>query len=556
MSDRPDVIVLDGTTYVVTVGEQGAPGINGAVGSEGPVGPEGPMGPAGPEGPIGPPGPPGSGGGVGGGGEIFITDVTPTSTGIVASKTFADAELIGATSDTTNVRVFVGVEGGPNKYKPSVTINGVTAVITETSTKRWFTGWADVVLTAGQSNTITAVSDAGTDDTVNVTVLGAGPAIHSITFGNYPGTQTELKSGDQISFTVTTDPEAVSVTVLSGGAGTSAQLSVSGGTATGTLTIGSGSGTQTIQAQAKNSFGTPGASFTSPALTLNQTAPTIGAFTVTYPSGQQAINVGDTATVTSNVLNYDSITYASGTGHLNIPNTTTYAASKVVDSAFVGYESSNNYTITARRSANNTTTTASTLVRIASVAPVASVSIAGNPSRLPSSPTGLDYEVRITPSQLVSAAPTLVASHGTWQGSWVNAGSYWKRNLRITDVTLRGAASFSALTLTGPSGIPGSSISSGSAYFIGGFSQRTVTFPAFSRVAPLNVPVVDETKTSAILSSALTRYSDNLVHNAGYYIANVDGTYNPNGTYIGISDTAFAGANTTGTMTMSVQEVA
>lgn len=501
---------------------------------------------------VGPPGPPGSGGG----GEIFITDVAPTSSGLVGSKTYVNGtpELATCMSDTTNVRVSFGCEGGADKYVPSVTINGVAASIYESATKRWFTGYADVVLVANQNNTLTAVSDAGSTDTATCEVLGAGPAITSIVLGSYPGTQTELKQGDTIQITINTEIAATGVTILSQGATGAYSWPVSGGVATGNVTISNASGAQVITAKAQNSFGTFGATFDSPALSLNQTYPTVGAFTVTYPASQAALGLGESGTVSATVSNFDTIAYIST--DLVISNDTTYAASKSVANARTGYVGSGtNYSIQAFRNANGALTTASTLVRIATVAPQATISIATNPSRLTSSPSGIDYEIRITPDQLVSAAPTLTASHGAWQGSWTNMGSYWKRSLRITDAVARGAATFSGLSMVGPSGISGSAITAGSGYYVGGFSSRTVTFPAFSRVAPLGVAVSDPTKlTFSVGATTYTRYADNAVHTQGYYPANVDGSYNANGTYVGLSDSVFAGANTTGTLQGEIVE--
>lgn len=502
---------------------------------------------------VGAQGPGGTGGS--GGGDLFITDVQPTSTGIVGGKTVTDREVVSCLSDTQFVRVHFECAGGNDKYTPAVTVEGVAATVAETATKRWFSGYADIELPAGEATTVTATSDAGGSDTTIVEVLGVGPDILSITFGAYPGTQTELKAGDQIPFTVTTNPEAVSIELLGGGAGNSPLVTIVGGTGNGVLTIGALSGTQTVQAIAKNSFGTAGVTFSSPALTLNQTYPTVGPFTVTYPGGQQAIDIGDTATVNAPVTNGDIVSYTSA--NLSIPDPSTYSVSKVVDTAFSGYiGSGTNFNVTATRNANNASTSGGVLVRIASVTPTAYVTVNGVFGRLVSSPSGVDYEIRIYPSQLVPTAPTLDASLGAWQGSWVNMGGYWRRSLRIADAVPRGSGLFSALVLTGPSGLVGSDLTSGTTYTVGGFTSRTITFPAFSRTAPLGVAVADPSKVTVVVgTNTLTRYTDNAVRTGGWYPANSDGSYNASGSYVGLSDTAFAGANTSGTLQATVQEV-
>lgn len=506
----------------------------------------------------GPAGPPGTGGG----GEVFILDVTPTSSGIVGSKTYvpntvpANVELATALSDTTNVRVHVGCEGGADSYSPVIEINGVQATLTESSTKRWFTGYADVVLTGGIVNTITATSDAGGSDTVDIEVLGAGPEILSITFGAYPGTQTELKMGDTISVTVNTEAEATSVTILASGATTGATLAVTGGVASGAITIANTSGSQTITARAKNSFGTFGNDFVSTPLTLNQTYPTIGGAVVAYSNGLSAMGAGETANVTMTITNADVVSYTSA--YMTIDQPSVYAATKTVTNTFSGYYGSGaNYFVTATRTANNATTNGNALVKIATTPASAAISIVPS-GRLVSSPTGISYEVRITPDQTITAVGSLTASHGSWSGSWTNMGGYWKRTLVIADSVPRGTGVFSSLSITGLSGITGTSITSGSNYTVGGFSSRNVTFPAFSRVAPIGVAVADQTKTTAQVAggAVLTRYTDNAIHTNGYYIANADGSYNPTGSYIGLSDSVFAGSNTSGTLQAIIQEVA
>jgi hypothetical protein len=500
------------------------------------------------QGPAGPPGP--------GGGAIFILDVTPTATGIVGNKSYVNGtpELATCVSDTTEVRVFVGCEGGEGNYKPSVTINGVTATLVESATTRWFEGYADVVLLSG-GNIIAAVSDTGSNDITFVEVLGAGPNILSMVFGSYPGSQTELKQGDVVTVTVTTDLAADSVTILGQGAADSTTLPVVAGVASGPITISGASGAQAVTAKAKNSFGTFGAQFVSSALTLNQTYPVIGGVTVSYPFGQGALNTGDNGTASCTILDADVVAYSSP--HLSITNPNTYAPSKTVTPSFNGYEGSGtNYFISATRTANNATTTSSGLVKIATVAPSASIAIVPS-GRLSSSPSGVSYDVRITPNQALLAAPTLDASLGTWSGAWVAVGSYWHRPLLVNDGVARGAGSFSNLVLTGLSGIAGTSITSGASYTVGGFSARAVTFPAFSRVAPLGVAVGDATKmTFAVGSTPYTRYTDNVVRATGFYPANADGSYNANGTYVGLSDSVFAGSNTTGTLQGTAQEIA
>lgn len=493
-------------------------------------------------------------GGGGGAAAVFVTDVVPVS-GVVGTKvyTWDGKELISCSTDHDSVRVIVGCEGGPLEYTPEVTVADLPVTLTESSTKRWFTGSIDVPVAVG-ANTIQAVSNTGSTASFDVLRRGAGPAILSIVFGPYPGTQTELKSGDIVSVTITTEPEAAEVILTGGTTCNSPTFTVTAGVATGNITIGSGSGAATFTAIARNDFGTPGVVFTSPTLTLNQTYPSFGAVSITYPAGQGAAKNGDSVTVSRTVTNADTVSY-SATGMTLDQTVATVKTLTVTSSAYVA--NGTNYSITANRAANDATSIGSALVLLATDPPTAAITIA-TAGRLSSSPAGVDYEVRITPSQTLTAAPALTASIGTWQGAWTNMGSYWKRSLRIFDTDARGTGTFGPIALTNLSLVAGSTITSGSTYTVGGLSLRTLVVPAFSRVVAIGGTVSDVTKTSASVvgGNTLVRQTNNNVVTNGFYIANADGSYNANGTYLGMSDAVFAGSNTGGTLQLSFQEAA
>ncbi len=499
-------------------------------------------------------GPPGRDGG-GGGAGVFILDIQAV-TGIVGEKEYtpgvvpANATIESCVTDDTQVRVLVGADGASTIYSPTVTVNGVQVALTETTTKRWFTGTIVVALGPG-TTLITAECDGG-EDTAIVTRAGAGPDVVDVVFGAYPGTQTALKAGDQLPVTVTTDMDAVSVTLT--GPATSLTLPVVAGVASGTLVIGTGSGLLTFTAIANNDLGTPGAPFISDAVLLDQIYPTFGAFIVDYPSDHLALNTGDNALVTCVVSNASSVLY-SGAG-LVVDEPAVYAATKLVGHSLIGYHQPV-YQITATRAANGAQASTSTTLSVATLAPTASISITPS-GRLTSSPAGNDYTVRISPNYPLLSAPSLNASAGTWQGAWTASGSGWVRTLRITDDTPRGPAIFSALAMIGVSGIPGTAITAGSTYTVGGFSQRTLTYPAFSRVAALGTTVGIAAKLSAQIvgGNVLILQTNNNVVSTGFYPANADGTYNATGAYIGLSDSAFAGANTSGTLQITVAEAA
>lgn len=516
-------------------------------------------------------------------GGVFFTNIAPTSAGNVGSKAYvpntvpANKVITEGTSDTNNVTVSLVAEGGSAFYSPTVTITtnpvlaGTPVVVSlteDTYDKRMFAG--SVNLTGVTSDTvITASSNTNATATCTVRKAAAGPEIQSITIGSYPGAQTEAKSGDVMSVTGTVENTVSYMEVISGGAAgaLSAIATIgavdSGGagyrTFSGTFVVGNGTGTQSVTARARNALGTYGSNKVSTnTITLNQTYPTIGARTITYPATQTAIKGSESVTIASTITNADVVAYTSS-ADLSVTNPNTYAASKTVTRVGGTYvNGTNNYTITATKSSNGAVSTATAAVKIADAAATAAITITGNPTRLISSAAGQSYVVNITPNQVLASAPTLAASSGTWQGAWVLAGNTWSRILLITDTDAKNAQSFSSLTMTGLANVAGSTISSGSAYTVGGFVRKTITVPAFARYVAIGTSVVTIAKTSAKYAGAttLTLQADTSDVFQGYTIVDVNGTYDPTGSYFFISDAAFAGSNTTGTLQIEIEEVA
>jgi hypothetical protein len=513
-------------------------------------------------------------------GGVFFIDAVPTSTGQVGLKQYvpgtvpANKVISQATTDTDNVTVTLLVEGNSISYSPTITVTTVppqvggpiTATLVEdTYDKR--TWIATAQLTGITANTVVnAASSTGAGTTMQLIRAPAGPAFTALTIGPYPGTQTAVKAGDLLTVTGTVENSATTAELLAFGAcATLVTLTLgapdSGGlgykTVTGTFTVSGLSGNQAVKAQAKNAFNTPGAIFTSTnTVLLDQLAPTIGPITITYPSGQQALKGAESATVSATITDFDTVTY-SGV-NLSVSAPTIYAATKTVTRTGGTYVVGvNNYTITATRAANGATTTASAAISIADVPPTATISIVGSPARLRSSPSGIDYTVTVTADQQLLTAPGLSASSGTFQGTWAGTGTTWSRALRILDSDTKGPQTFSSLAVTGLAGLVGTTITSGASYIVGGFQARTITFPPFARYAPIGTVVTDFNKTVAAYtgSSVLTRFNNTGDHFQGFTIVNSGGTFNPTGDHLFISDAAFAGANTSGTLQLDIEEV-
>lgn len=177
---------------------------------------------------------------------------------------------------------------------------------------------------------------------------------------------------------------------------------------------------------------------------------------------------------------------------------------------------------------------------------------------LKTSPAGTDYSVRITANQTINVAPSLVASHGAWQGSWAKlSATVWERKLRVTDATQRGAASFSGLVLTNTALLETNAIASGAQYGIAGFVSRVITFAAFSRIAAIGSSVHNIAKVVAKYagtSGTLALRSDTGDAQNSFTIVNSSGQYDPKGDHLWLSDANFAASNTSGTLQVEIEE--
>lgn len=522
----------------------------------------------------------------GGQAPVFIVDISPTSTGSVGTKQYvantipANKVITDATTNTQNVRVTIIAEGPGNFYSPTIAIttdlgltmnpaSGIIVLTEDVSDKRYFTGYVDLIgVTA--NTVVTATSSTGAIATATINVAAAGPVFTSLTTGAYPGSQTELKAGDIISVTGTVANAAVHAETVAGGIVDTVQTLTlgandSGGvgfkTVTGNITVGNGTGTnQLLSVRARDVLPTWGATFSSTnSKTLNQTGPVIGALSITYPASQTAIKnsesvtINATVTVANGTLN---VTYTSQTGNLSIASPTTYSVSKTATRIGGSYAYGvNNYLITAVRPENNKTATTSGAVAIANVAAVGTMSYGA--ARMLSSAAGVNTGITLVSSQNLSGIPTgeITGSSGSISGAWSGSGTTFTNSVNVTDSDPKGAQTLSASSLVvGRSGIPITLANAN--YTVGGFSVRTITVPAFQRLVPIgtSVTTINKTVVSYTGSSVLTLYNDTGDHFQGYSIADSGGVYSATGNYLWLSDSAFAGSNTSGLLQVDIQE--
>lgn len=498
--------------------------------------------------------------------KAFANDIT-TSTGIVASKVFANTVpankiLLSAVTDTKTVRVHVLAQGGLF-LAPAVTVNDIAVANWTPSSDNLFAGYVDLTLTV--SGPITVKSDTGATSTVTMTLATEGPVVQAATIGALPGVQTEAKATDVVAITGSVANDAVSVAVSNLGAAASGNIATFGAndsagigfkTFTGTFVTANRTGAQGVTLVAKNSLGTDGTPVLSGnAIVLNQAAPVIGAVTVNYPNGQAALKNGDVAQVSSTITGQDSVAYAFAAASQTaaITDSSTYAVSKDLTLSAGTYDVSNNYTITATKASNGAVTTRQGSVKIANSVATAAIAVQGAPARLRTSVAGTSYQLRVTPNQLLAGDPAITLTRGSFTGAWAFAGGVYTRNFTVSDADARGVFAVDA-TLTN---LTNQTSPATTNLTIGGLVERNITFAAFSRTAPIGTTVADIAKCRARYtggSSDLARRNDTTDVAASFTIVNEGGMYDPNGGFLFISDSAYAGSNTSGTLQLTFEE--
>lgn len=518
-------------------------------------------------------------------GQVFITDVTATSSGTVGFKQYepnttpSNIDITQCTTDTDDVTLHFIAEGG-TYYSPEITLDSSSPDTFSqfADDRRLFYGTfaIDVNLAADASVVKTIISDAGTQDTVKIIKSGSGPTITDVSFGPYPGSQTSLKEDDNINVYVTVENDATNCWVESDKASKnlvnlSLGSSDSGGAgyklASGTITISSVTSNSPIDTQASNALGTNGAVYTSGNLTIDQDSPAITFNSITYPGSQEALKDSEQADVDITITDYTSVQYYDLLSQINIPNQSTYSQVKSVTRYAGGYNiSTDNYEVVAWKSSNDTSSNYSTVVYIADTAATIDIS---SPARLRSGgnqgTSAQDHTITINGNQQLLSAPSVDNDIGTWQGAGFAGGpSSWTRALQIHDDDSKGTGTFSNLAATNLAGIVTTSINSGSNYTVGGFVFRTFYVPAFpNRDSSIGTNVTNTSKLRCTNLSTGDSGSLNWSYvgtksstDDSYTIIDGDGgIQDPGGNYWYNCDDANASSNTSGLLQIELEEI-
>lgn len=512
-------------------------------------------------------------------GGVFITDIKPQSpTENIGDKVKSDDEfsLVSCKSTTGEVEVSVVAITGHTNFRPNVNVNGVAVTLTQRNNAPMWHGTVALTLAEGIDGVtpVFAVHEDGATAEANVTMDSIPTVVTGVFSAMYPAGQTELKAGDTTSVTITTDQPVVGYEISNAGALVqSSGVLTEGVTHTLTnLVIADRGNTAVLHGfsiRVKKSSGAWSGWFTSRAdgdeelvnvVMLNNLKPSIVIDAVNYPDGQAAIKAGESATVNNTVTNFDSLVYASPNGQLTIGDPTTQVNAKVVDYLTGSYnDSTNNLTITAKRNANGSTTVVSSVVTIANVAPVLSVTLPA--ARLRSGGSNgtqvQKHTVTLTSTQALLTAPAMNLPSATWEGNWISnvTGKVWTRVMLVNDTDAKGTFDFNSVVATSLSGVIVNELSVGKSYVLGGFVFRVLSVPAYpNREVVIGTEVVNTTKLRCTNLSKGGSGSLNFTYvaeqteGADTYTV-VDGTrwYNCDG--------ANATSNTTGLMRVELEEV-
>jgi len=456
-----------------------------------------------------------SGAGIDGG--VWITDITPTSGGNVGDKvTSSDGNVLDSClTDVSALTVHVLALPGHTNYKPIVTINDVSVSLSEGANQPLWDGTYNIQYDFADASITVHHEDGAQWSTI---VDADTPAvILSATFINgYPGSQTELKAGDTFDVSIMTDVSIVSVQVDDYGAFTNGTFVVNGNDVGFTGTIANrGTSVQNLGMRIRvvKATGSTSGNYLSESqgsvdgkdlVKLNNIFPTATWGNITYPGGQSAIKLGETASVINTLANYNTVLYSSPNGELGIPAPTTPLTPLIVSYSTGTYNiSTNNLRISANRAANNATTTNNTVVWIANTPTTLSVS---NPAaRLRSGGNdgtpAQSHVITINASQRLLSAPDLTKDTG---GTWLGVGFTWgptaisfTRSLQVTDAMAKGTYNWVAISGTNLAGIVTSSNIGATQYILGGFVVRDVSIAAFGWQNTINVEVSDYSKLSS-----------------------------------------------------------
>ena len=520
-------------------------------------------------------------------GAVFITNIAPQAAGANVGEKVMSADgftLESCSSTSPLVIVSVTAITGHTNYRPNIRIGGVLVPLVAKADAPLWTGTLAITLPAADKDGVSIVEathDDGAISRVAVTTDTAPVLSEAIFTGDYPVGQTELKAGDKFSIKFTSDVNVVGYEIDDTGAFAATSGAFPAGKVINVADVvianrGVVSTAFGFRIRVKKASGSWSAWYDSKTVggvdkvntvKLNNVMPVVTFGTKVYPGAQTALKTADQATVNHTVTNYDTITYTSD--ELTITAPTVFEAAKKATYKSGTYNVSvENFKIVAKRAANGATVTAETVVNIASVAPVISMTVPA--ARLRSGgrngTTVQKHVITVTSTQALAAAPSMNAPEGAWEtAAWVanTAKTVWTRALEVHDDNAKGTFVFNTLQAAGLSGLIQSDFTGPSGYTLGGFVFRKLTMAAWpNREAAIGTQVVDVAKLRATnlgkgtTGSLNTAFQANLVNTLDKFtITGPTGVLNPTGNLWYNLDAPNASSNTSGSLSIEVEEV-
>lgn len=533
---------------------------------------------------------------------VFVTNVTNGGDGLVGDKQYlpgtvpANVIVTQATTDDDSVTISVMAEGG-SFYSPQITVRGEPAlpfnegdVIPLTQDEHDIRTFHGQITLTGIDNTtnVSVESSTGAQTWVQIIRATDGPTVSEFNIGEYPGDQIAARANQTMQITGIVDNNAEAIEIQNFGA---AKGDVDAGAIFGELNsagagyktfsadfiVSSQTGEQHVQIRARNNFGTSGNIVQSEnTITLDQRVPTINNIVITYPNDQLALKGSEDATITFDLEHATDSEYSAGQGISIVSGNFTNSETLTVESEPTATITDGfNFTITANRTDNDTQTVANVLVKVVNVLPVLEIEIDGNPSRLSTSPSGEQYTVYLNSDLDLdpSVAPTISAPAGSLSTLVRVNDKRWRSTLTVTDNNTRGIHEFYNISAASLSGVIVNDAEN-KEYNIGGFSERTLAIGLYDdtpgneiigRTVDMGVEVGDPNKMVVSLSGVPLTFVPN-IDDAALSFTIVDrhqgftdpyvqvAQYDPDGYILYLNDRDQAGANTTGTMTITIRE--
>ena len=537
-----------------------------------------------------------------GGGFVCITSVQPAVEGentFVSQSSSDELVVEEVVVSNTNVLVTVLAITGSESLKPAwVRVNGEDVTLSMHTTENLWTGTIEL---ENCGTLITAEHAEGSTDEC-VVIYQPRPEVTSVVFvGDYPAVgQTHYHYDQNVTIEIESDSVifgAETLAVDSDALQPQSYMSENNDfTASTTIqVIGKtehsidGPSYGAVWVRVRDQYGAWSNPFFSDAsnngvdhvnmINLDSDGPQIVVSDITYPIGQQALKNNEQAEIVYFYDYTESLTVTALTSELNILTPTPAVGDSILVEMTSGTYNitNNNVRITGIKTSNDTSAYVDTCVYIANSAATIAMTGVHTSSRLRSGgnngTSAQSYQVVVTSDQRLLSTPDVQPepSAGVLSAltpSNVGTGQNFTGNIQVHDSITRNSYNF---TLASPAvnlaGVETATISSGNLYTIGGFVSRSGTFDAGVAYDDIGVNVSgldNATKLMVAIAAVSGTYAantTNINYTSGNHIFTIVSTGSPTvfdatGNALRINEANTVGANTTGLLPYTIEELA